>query len=72
MGTNLQSFNGWTVGQTVIYRPPHVSSKEPGEEGVITSLNQSFAFVRYGAEKQSKATLYAALHPAFPSIKKEK
>ena len=68
----MQSFNGWTVGQLVIYRPPHVDNTDPGEEGVITSLNQSFAFVRYGAEKQSKATLYAALHPAFPSIKKEK
>lgn len=44
------------VGQKVIYRAPYVPLGEPGEEGVITSVNERFVFVRYGADVGSKAT----------------
>ena len=39
------------VGRTVIYRP-----WDRPEEGVITSFNDHYIFVRYGADKNSKAT----------------
>jgi hypothetical protein len=38
-----------SVGRRVIYKPT-------GEEGVITSANDWYAFVRYGADTHSKAT----------------
>lgn len=51
------------VGRKVVYRPPHwksVKRKNPGpwapEEGVITSVNDSFVFVRYGSQAGSAAT----------------
>lgn len=40
------------VGRNVTYRPPF----EKHDEGVITSWNRSFVFVRYGSDKTSKAT----------------
>lgn len=44
------------VGQKVVYRPPHVSRRDQGEEGVITSVGEHFVYVRYGADVGSKAT----------------
>lgn len=44
------------VGEKVVYRAPHVSLNEPGEEGVITSVGETFVYVRYGADVTSKAT----------------
>ena len=35
------------VGSGVVYR---------GEDGTITSVNDSFVFVRYGSDQHSKAT----------------
>ena len=57
---------GLEVGQKVVYRPPHLSPMEPGEEGVITKIGASFVYVRYGDDTHSKATLYAAIHPIDP------
>lgn len=42
------------IGAGVVYSPPHEQGKR--EEGVITSANERFVFVRYGADKHSKAT----------------
>ena len=39
------------IGCWVIYHPPHADP----EQGVVTSFNRSFVFVRYG-EVLSKAT----------------
>ena len=44
------------IGCSVVYRPSHVPPTEPGEEGVITSVNGSFVFVRYGVHNNSAAT----------------
>ena len=41
------------VGRAVVYR--HGPSAV--EEGVITSVNDRWVFVRYGSDKNSKATL---------------
>ena len=49
------------VGQKVVYRAPHIPPDKPGEEGVITSIGATHAFVRYGADAHSKATLPEAL-----------
>ena len=49
------------LGNKVIYRAPHVDSHSPGEEGVITSVNELWAFVRYGSDTHSKATPYSDL-----------
>ena len=37
------------IGHAVVYGPT-------GEEGVITSVNDHWTFVRYGDDKQSQAT----------------
>ncbi len=44
------------VGQKVVYRAPHVGHHQPGEEGVITSVGDTWVYVRYGASTTSKAT----------------
>ena len=44
------------IGAKVVYRPGHVSQREPGEEGVITSVGMAHVFVRYGSDRTSKAT----------------
>lgn len=44
------------VRSKVIYRPPHVPREASGEEGIITSVNTSYVFVRYGADVGSMAT----------------
>lgn len=44
------------VGQLVVYRAPHVSADERGDEGVITSVNRAYVFVRYGSQQTSAAT----------------
>ncbi|OBY33506.1 hypothetical protein [Mycolicibacter kumamotonensis] len=49
------------VGHKVVYRAPHLASDSPGEEGVITSVSDSYAYVRYGADVHSKATYPALL-----------
>ncbi len=43
------------IGRKVIYRDD-IGPVEPPEEGVITSFNPRFVFVRYGGEATSKAT----------------
>jgi hypothetical protein len=48
------------IGRAVVY----TGNRFPGgklEEGVITSFNRYTVFVRYGAEKNSKATSRADL-----------
>lgn len=49
------------VGQKVVYRAPHVPQTKRGEEGVITSVNASGVFVRFGADAGSKHTLFEQL-----------
>ncbi len=46
------------VGQKVIYRVPGVAGQWLTEEGVITSVNDRGAFVRYGADSTSKHTRF--------------
>lgn len=41
------------VGERVVYRP---YPKAKPEEGVVTSINKDFVFVRYGIDTTSKAT----------------
>lgn len=43
------------IGDGVVYDPYAPELDEP-EEGVITSVNDHYVFVRYGADKGSKAT----------------
>lgn len=45
------------IGDAVVYLP----CGGPVEEGVITSVNEHYVFVRYGADKTSKATRQADL-----------
>lgn len=52
------------IGQKVVYRPPGVRHDEPGEEGVITSVNNyGMVFVRYGSNVFSQATYPSDLEP---------
>lgn len=44
------------VGRKVVYRAPHNQPDGPCEEGVITSVNDTYIFVRYGSDVGSKAT----------------
>jgi hypothetical protein len=51
------------IGRRVIYRLPHASELNGTgkggqgiEEGVITSFNSAYVFVRYRADSHSKAT----------------
>jgi hypothetical protein len=43
------------TGRAVIYHP-YAPDLDPVEEGVITSVNDRYVFVRYGSDKGSKAT----------------
>ena len=43
------------IGDKVIYRPPG-QGPEAAEEGVVTSLNDVYVFVRYGSQVGSAAT----------------
>jgi len=49
------------VGAIVVYRPPGRASY--AEQGVITSVNERYVFVRFGADYGSKATLAGDLEP---------
>jgi len=44
------------IGMKVIYIPYKGCKSDQLEEGVVTSKNNKFIFVRYGAEYISKAT----------------
>lgn len=46
------------VGRGVVYTPHHGG---PKEDGVITSVNDRYVFVRYGARQGSSATEAADL-----------
>lgn len=43
------------IGDGVVYHP-YAPALDPVEQGVITSVNHRFAFVRYGSDTGSKAT----------------
>ena len=47
------------IGQKVVYRTAYGRS----EEGVITSVNSAYVFVRYGSDVGSKGTDADALEP---------
>lgn len=49
------------VGHKVVYRAPHVRRSEAGEEGVVTSVNDHYVFVRYSSKAGSQATYPAQL-----------
>lgn len=42
------------IGHGVVYRPRHYPPDT--EQGVITSVNDTYVFVRYGTNTHSKAT----------------
>ena len=44
------------IGRKVIYDPGYKI-----EEGIITSFNDTYVFVRYGSDTNSKATYYRDL-----------
>lgn len=44
------------IGRKVIYTPFVGCDPDMREEGVITSFNEKFVFVRYGNDVNSKAT----------------
>lgn len=49
------------LGRAVVYYPPWTDGwprqpAPPPEDGVITSFNQSYVFVRYNGDSASKAT----------------
>lgn len=50
--------NECEIGQHVVYRREHIEA----EIGIVASMNDSYAFVRYGDEWQAKATRYEDLH----------
>lgn len=53
------------IGRRVIYVPGHAhgSQAHPDcEQGVITSFNPKYVFVRYGDQPNPKATLREDLH----------
>lgn len=53
------------VGRTVVYWP--IPTEPPSlEVGVITSVNDTFVFVRYGADVGSKAAMPDDLQLEFP------
>ena len=55
------------VGNGVVYRP------RPGakvEQGTVTSVGETFVFVRYGADTVSKATRPQDLAPLAPGDRK--
>lgn len=54
------------IGLLVVYRAPHVGRGEAGDEGVITSVNDHFVFVRYGTAQTSQATPPHALTTVAP------
>ena len=43
------------IGDAVVYHP-YAPELDPVEEGVITSVNDRYVLVRYGADRGSKAT----------------
>lgn len=43
------------VGRRVVYRPRFAGAVS--EEGVVTSFNERYVFVRYGTQSTSAATL---------------
>lgn len=45
------------IGRTVIYQSSHWADNNSPETGIITSFNEHVVHVRYGSDKQSKATL---------------
>lgn len=45
------------IGRVVVYRPTHRRyERTVAEEGVITSFNDSYVFVRYGTYGTARAT----------------
>jgi hypothetical protein len=51
------------VGMKVVYEPANWPRAKQFEEGVVTSKNAWFVFVRYGADYGSKATRPEDLQP---------
>jgi len=50
------TFEEVKIGRKVIYTPKGNYSNKVLEEGVITSKNSKFIFVRYGSDCHSKST----------------
>lgn len=49
------------VGRKAIYRPKHLEEGQTPEDGIITSVNDRGAFVRYGRDSTSKLTSFEDL-----------
>lgn len=58
------------IGQAVVYRGAgwHPDSWAPAEQGIITSVNDRYVFVRYGSDHHSKATAPEQLRPLAPGM----
>lgn len=57
-----------SIGQLVVYHP---SADEPVEQGVVTSVNDYYVFVRYGSDVHSKATAPGWLAPLISTTTEE-
>lgn len=55
MSLKLRDLDASSIGRPVVYSSAYL----PSEDGVITSFNDQFVFVRYRGDSASKAT-----HPA--------
>lgn len=49
------------IGMRVIYKPSYGDA----EEGTVTSFNDRYVFVRYGAKLHSEATAYKDLEAVY-------
>lgn len=44
------------IGQIVVYTPSYLTPGDNPEFGIVTSKNDTYIFVKYGRDFQSKAT----------------
>lgn len=56
------------IGDAVVYHP-YAPDLDPVEQGVITSVNDRYVFVRYGSQVMSAATAPELLTPLAPARK---
>lgn len=52
------------IGNAVVYWP---NRDLPPEQGIVTSVNDQYVFVRYDGDNASKATAAPMLSPLVPS-----
>ena len=57
------------VGRAVVYTPYKGCPPDALEEGIITSKNDKYVFVRYGSNYHSKATSPEDLEPVGKGVR---